>query len=510
MDDPAERGYLGAAYARELARKLAQVSSLRVLGPDGMDAYRTGQDRLDRIRRQLRATTVLEGTTRTLEGMVHIELRLLSVPAGQVLWAFAEQRPSRDLANLASELAGGIAAALGATLGAGELTRVERRATAVPEAYGAYLRSLALDEANRAQNEAGMDLLREAILQDTAFALAWATLARRFMYHGFFVSPAYRDSGMAAVRRALELNPELDEAHFVLGDLLLLSGRHATAQYSYLKAIELNPSHAGAMADLSSAQSNIGRFDEAIYWAMRGLALYPESDALYHHVSIPLLFLGDDAATLRWLEAGLRRWPDAARLENAIAMVELRQGKDSAALGRLRRMNRRWPSDEEVLTAVAQAAWLVGAPDGDSLVLSRYRAGPDARPFGMVPYTFRTLLAATRLRRGDAASGRALADSALAGAQAEFERGEEDPGPAIEAAALLALKGRRGEALEWLERAHQVGYRDYRWVPRDPFLRTLTGDPRLESLLARMESEVATVRRRAAEANPTLFRAGAS
>jgi eukaryotic-like serine/threonine-protein kinase len=510
MDDPAERGFVGVSYSRELARRLGQVSSLRVLGPDGMETYRAGGDRLKRLGRQLRATSVLEGIIRSVEGTAHMSLQLVAIPSGQVLWKFAEQRSSSELAALTGELTRGVATALGARLGATELSRVERLPTAVPEAYGAYLRSGALDESNRAQNEAGMDLLREAIRADTTFALAWATLARRFMYHGYFVSLSYLDSGMTTVRRALELNPELDEAHFVLGDLQLLGGRHATAQYSYLKAIELNPSHAAAMADLSSAQTTIGRYDESIYWALRGAALYPDAPQLHHHVSLPLAMLADDSASLRWLEDGVRRWPDFSRLEHGISVIELRQGKDSAALARLRRVHRKWPNDEEMLTSLAQVAWLVGTPDADSLVLGRYRAAPDTRPFGFLPYAFRTLLAATRLRHGDAASGRALADSALAFAKKEFERGGEDPGPAVEMAALMALKGRRGEALDWLERAHELGYRDYRWVPRDPFLRTLSKDPRFTRLLTRMESEVAVMRRRVAEAHPSLFRGGTS
>jgi len=61
--------------------------------------------------------------------------------------------------------------------------------------------------------------------------------------------------------------------------------------------------------------------------------------------------------------------------------------------------------------------------------------------------------------------------------------------------------------MDWLERAHQVGYRDYRWPRRDPFLRTLDGDPRFTRLLAQMEAEVAAMRRRAAEANDSIFRA---
>jgi hypothetical protein len=98
------------------------------------------------------------------------------------------------------------------------------------------------------------------------------------MYHAFFVSMTYRDSALAAAQRALELNPELDEAHFVTGDLLLLSGRPA---------------------DRSDAEATTGRLDESLYWALRGLALYPRSKALFHHVSVPLGLLGDDAATPR-------------------------------------------------------------------------------------------------------------------------------------------------------------------------------------------------------------------
>jgi hypothetical protein len=194
-------------------------------------------------------------------------------------------------------------------------------------------------------------------------------------------------------------------------------------------------------------------------------------------------------------------------LQGTHAILELKQGRDSAAMARVRRQHRITSTDEEVLAMVAQVAWLTGAPDGDSLILVRYQAAPDARPFAAVPYTYRTLVAATRLRQGKALAARALIDSALTVARGECDRGGEDPGPAVELSALFALSGRKRDPMDWLERAHQVGYRDYRWPPRDPFLRTLADDPRFTRLLTQMEAEVTVMRRRAAAANDSLFRA---
>jgi TolB-like protein/tetratricopeptide (TPR) repeat protein len=505
FEAPGDGGYIGAAFADEVARRLSQVNSIRVLSPAATRPYGAGADRLQRLARDLRATNVLEGAVRPTGDRVAMDLRLLAVPSGRALWSFSEEHSASDLAALGGQLAREVVTVVRAPIGASEVGRVERLATASPGAYSSFLRASALDDGDRAQNEVGMDLLREAIGQDSTFALAWATLAQRFMFHAIFVSMSYRDSGLAAADRALELNPELDEAHFVTGNLLGLSGRPTTARYSFLKAIELNPSHPGAMANLSDAEATTGRFDESLYWGLRVLALYPNSPPLYHHVTVALIHLADDSAAVRWLEAGLRRWPRFSRLHGSFAFLELKQGRDSAALARLRSQASTWPKDPEVAVNLAQTAWLVGAPDGDSLVLAQYLAAPDARPYGMVPYTFRTLVAATHLRQGDDRRGRALADTAYRAATKEFEKGGEDPNPAAEAAAILALLGKRQESLDWLERAHQTGYRDYRWLPRDPFLKALSGEPRYAKLLAQMESEVATMRRRAAAANDSLF-----
>jgi TolB-like protein/tetratricopeptide (TPR) repeat protein len=480
LDAPADGGYIGQAFSSDISRRLGQLSSVRVLGPDATGPYRLGADRLERLARELRVTAVLEGAARPHSNRVALDLRLVSAPAGRVLWSFAEERDFADLPVLGGQLARALAAVIGSPVGSEEGGRVDRAPKASPGAYDSFLRATDLEETNKAQNEAGMDLLREAIRQDSAFALAWAALARRFLFHGYFVSISYCDSGMVAARRALELNPDLDEAHFVTGDLMVLSGRPATARYAFLKAIELNPSHTWAMADLSDAEATSGRFDESLYWA----------------------------AALRWLKAGERRWPDFGRIQGALVILELKQGRPSAALARVRRGVQLAPTNLESQAGLAQIAWLAGAPDADSLVLVQYRAAPDARPY--TGYTFRTLLAASRLRSGDKEHGRALADTALRAAISAFESGGEDAAPAVEAAAILALLDRTQESLDWLERAHQVGYRDYRWPREDPFFRALSEEPRFARLLSQMESEVAVMRRRAAAANDSLFRAAES
>ena len=125
-------GYIGHAFASDLARRLSQVNSVRVLGPDATGAYRTGEDRLDRLARELRVTSVLEGAARPVGDRVALDLRLVAVASGRVLWSFAGERSSAELPALSGELARELVRALGAPVGATELGRVARLPTTSP------------------------------------------------------------------------------------------------------------------------------------------------------------------------------------------------------------------------------------------------------------------------------------------------------------------------------------------------------------------------------------------
>jgi TolB-like protein len=486
-----EHRFFGSALTADVTRQLSAISSLRLV--PGKSAGTA-------------ADLSLEGTVRVDDGRFEIEIRLADRKTGRTLWSGSHAGANDDLPRAQGEVARDVATALGLPLTSAERRRIERVPTTNAAAYELYLRSTALSNIHRTENLAGIALLQQAVRRDTAFAFALATLARRFMFQAFLVDPTYGDSGMAAVRQALAIDPRLGAAWFALGDLQGLAGQPSAARLSYLKAIDLEPGQLPAMVDLSDTDLSLGRYDESLYWALRAARQDPTSPGFQSHVVAALYAIGVDGVTEHWLLDAERRWPEFERFPIWLARLDYVNGRDSSALARLRRFVVRDPANEEAAVALATYAALLNAPDGEALVAERLRTSPDAVAYGPAKASFRALLALTRRRRGDTAGARALEDSAVAAAQANATAGREELTFATELAALHALRGDAADALGWLERAYAAGEKDYRWLAVDPFFRPLRHQPRFRHLLGRMEADVALMRQRAMEAEDSVFR----
>jgi len=258
------------------------------------------------------------------------------------------------------------------------------------------------------------------------------------------------------------------------------------------------------MVDLSDVDASLGRFDEALYWALRAVRQDPASPGFRSHLVAALYYLrADDAAERSMLDAE-RRWPDYERFPIWLARLDFVRGRDSAAMDRLRRYVVRDPGNEEAAVALATFAALTGAADGEALVQERLRTSPGAMPYGPAKVSFPGLLALTRRRRADLTGARILEDSVLAAAQAREAAGGEDLTFATERAAIHARRG-DPEALTWLERAYAAGERDYGWLAADPFFEPLRRQARFRQILSRMQTDVAAMRRRAIEADDSVF-----
>jgi serine/threonine-protein kinase len=121
--------------------------------------------------------------------------------------------------------------------------------------------------------------------------------------------------------------------------------------------------------------------------------------------------------------------------------------------------------------------------------------------------SFRTLLGLVLHRRGELAGAAALWQEALAADNADLAKGYDNPDRPLEIAAIHAIRGETTAALDWLDRGYEAGWRDYRNTRRDPFFAGLRSDDRFRALLARMESDVRTMERRARLAQDTLLQA---
>jgi len=178
-----------------------------------------------------------------------------------------------------------------------EVTRVGKAvASAVRSpAYDLYLRgkvkagSESLDDTNEA-----ISLLEAAVRLDPSYAPAYAQLARAYNTRSFkFASQAdgkrFRENADVALAKALDLDSTLAEAHFARGLILWTKAKgfpHEQAIRSFKRALDLDPDADEAHHQLSMVYAHVGLLDEAQRQVARAIDLNPNNTMARFRVGV--------------------------------------------------------------------------------------------------------------------------------------------------------------------------------------------------------------------------------
>ena len=214
--------YFSDGLADEIISALAQVPGLKVIARTSAFAFKGKNEDIRRIADTLGVTNVLEGSVRRAGSRVRVTAQLILAADGTHLWSQRYDREMADIFAVQDEIAAAIAGALKLKLN----PTPERRMPSVP-AYEAYLRYRSYQwqftpEASRRSREC----LEQALALDPEFALPYVGLAD---YHfalgtvGRFPSAEAMPRARELASRALEVDPDLPEAHAMLG---LVNGQY--------------------------------------------------------------------------------------------------------------------------------------------------------------------------------------------------------------------------------------------------------------------------------------------
>jgi len=126
------------------------------------------------------------------------------------------------------------------------------------------------------------------------------------------------------ISRALELQPDLMEAHNNLGLVLQRLGRAQSAKSSYQKAIDLNERYADAHCNMGNILRELGELDDAVTSYQKTLSLNPEYILAHNNLGLIFQKLGKLEEALSCFEKAASLRPELAdTYEHALHQSEL-------------------------------------------------------------------------------------------------------------------------------------------------------------------------------------------
>ena len=248
----------------EIAASLSRLQGVRVAGRSSAYTFQGKHDNLQQVGVALGVEAVVEGSVQRSGDRTHVTVELNRTADGFTIWSQTFDTSSHDLIPTETEIATAVAHALSRDVPAA----VGAPGTSDAEARALYLKGRYLwNQRNFDAEKKSVEYMRQAIAKDPKYAQAWSGLAESLMTIGNLemVRPVdYLPEAREAARKALELDPNLADAHAVLGRIAAhYDYDWATAESEYRKALDLNPSYATAHQYYALGLMAHGRFDEA-------------------------------------------------------------------------------------------------------------------------------------------------------------------------------------------------------------------------------------------------------
>ncbi len=278
--DP-DNAYFCEGVQDEILTRLAKVADLKVISRTSTQHFKSAPENLPQIAKQLGVAHILEGSVQKAADQVRVNVQLINALTDAHLWADTYDRKLTDIFAVESEIAKTIAETLQARLSGSEKSSIAKTPTANPEAYELYLKGRFFSE-----KRTGADLGKsigyydQAIAKDPNYALAYVGLADSHLLLSAYGAISPKESyppARAALKKALELDDSLAQAHASSGLLATLELDLRGAISELERAIQLNPNYATAHHWLALPLMSIGQFDRGLAEGKRAIELDPLS-----------------------------------------------------------------------------------------------------------------------------------------------------------------------------------------------------------------------------------------
>jgi serine/threonine-protein kinase len=335
--------YLGDGLAEGVISKLSQLPNLKVMARSTAFQFKGREGDPVTVGRELRVDAVLAGRVVPQGDTADVELQLVEVSSGTLLWSEGYTLRPAAASAIEEEIAGRITARL-------RLPSVAGAPLMAPEAHTLYLK------ARYQLNKRTPDGLRQAQLlydqsleRDPDNAVLHAGLAETWALIGAYSILPPRDSfprAIAAARNALERDESLAEARTTLAlCLFLYEWNWRAAEAEFLRAAQTRPGYATAHHWFGEYLMARGRTEEAVAALGRARALDPLSLVIAVDQGRAYYFGHRFAEARQECQRALDVSPDFAPAVDCLAQVAVQEGRYDEAVAGYDQVSRLWGAD---------------------------------------------------------------------------------------------------------------------------------------------------------------------
>lgn len=335
--------YLGEGIAEGVLSKLAQLPNLKVIARSTAFQFKGREGRPAEVGRELKVDAVLTGRAVPLADGAAIEMKLVRVDGGEVLWS---ERFSSRL-DAGSSVDADIAARVTARL---RLPSVAAEPPMDPGARTLYLKGR--HQLNKRTPEGlreARGLFDQALERDPDNALLHAGLAETWALVGAYGLLPPSDTfprAIAAARLALERDEGLAEARTTLAlCLFLYEWRWAAAEAEFRRAAEMRPGYATAHHWYGEFLMARGRTEEAVAALTRARELDPLSLVIAVDQGRAYYFGHQFERARGQCQRALDVAPDLVPAIDCLAMVATEERRYDESIAGYTQVSRLWGSD---------------------------------------------------------------------------------------------------------------------------------------------------------------------
>ena len=316
LSDDKENAYFADGIQDDVLTNLSKIGDLKVISRTSVMPYRGKASNVREIGKALGVATILEGSVRRIGNRVRVNVQLINAENDEHIWAEDYDRDLTDVFAIQTDLAQKIATELRAKLSPTEKVIIERKPTQNGEAYLAFVQAHNLQGAfedidKLKQSE---QLYERAIELDPKFALALARYSQleSWIVHTFDPTRERREKARAFAEQALQLQPDLPEAHLAMGFSLYYGNNDFEAALKEFEIAQRGlPNEAEGYLALGAIQRRLGKWSESTASLQKAAGLNPKDSWVLQNLALNYQILRDFDAANKTIDRALALDPNA-------------------------------------------------------------------------------------------------------------------------------------------------------------------------------------------------------